>query len=972
MVRVTLDGQPREAAPSGSVLEFLRIEGRTVPSVCYHPGLGPLETCDACLVLVNGRVVRSCATPVSEGLEVVASGPVVTAARDASMRRLLENHELACTVCDRNNGDCELHNAALRMGVRSQEFRPKPYPIDDSSPFYSYNPSQCILCGRCVEACQEVVVNEVLHIDWSLSPPRVVWDDGAPIDRSSCVSCGTCATVCPVDALLETSMKGRAAHFSNLSPPTRARLVAWSKAASPDLGPLWLSSELEAASRAGSIARTKTVCPFCGVGCSFEVWTRGREVLKVLPKPESPANGIATCVKGKFGFDFVNSPNRLTAPLVREGHAFRATDWDAALDLVAERLREIRDRYGPDSIGVIATCTGTNEEAYLTQKFARQVLRTNNVDNCARYCQAPATTGLFRTVGVGADAGTFADIESAELVMTIGSNAAEAHPVLAGRIKRAQKRRGLKLLVVDPRRHELAERADLFLSPRAGTDLVLLNAVARYIVEQGWEAREFIGARTAGFDAWKESLAPFTLDHAESTTGIPRAEIVRMAEMFHAARSACILWAMGVTQHQNGSDTSTAICNLLLVTGNFGRPSTGGYPLRGHANVQGVSDFGCLPAFLPGYERVTEAESRARVEREWKTPLPTTKGLTSTEFVDAILDGRIHALYILGEDKLLADADEAKVAKAFEKLDLLVVQELFFTRTAEYADVILPVAASLEKEGTFVNTERRVQRLYRAFPPLPGTKTDGEIVTLLANRLGAGWDRTAPSEVLDEVARVTPAFAGASFARLEGFRSLLWPIRADGTDTPVLHLDGFKHPDGRARFFPVAETPPATVDAEYDLSLDNGRMLEHFHWGNLTYEDAGISKKVPGTFVEVPSALARERGLREGEWVRLVSPSGAVKTRVHLTDRVRDRTLFLALHDRGEAAVNRLTSDVRDPPTATPDYKGVRVRIERLDSAGGLETAVSPSNPRGKTRRPQHGVRVEEKWARADYRPPGG
>ena len=971
MTRVFLDGQPRTSADGGSLLDFLRAEGREVPSLCYHPKLGALRTCDACLVVADGKVVRSCETPLADGMRVELETPVVRAAQEAALGRILENHELACTLCDRNNGDCELHNTALRMNVRSQSFRPKPYPVDDTNPFYSYNPNQCILCGRCVEACQDVVVNEVLHIDWNLSPPRVVWDDGAAIDRSSCVSCGTCATVCPVDAMLEKSIQGRAAHFSGVSPSTRSRLVGWTKEATPDLGPLWLASELEAASRRGSVRRTKTVCTFCGVGCSFEVVTRGREILKVVPSPDSPSNGIATCVKGKFGYDFVNSPQRLTTPLIRDGGRFRSATWDEALDRVAKGLREIRDRHGPDSVGVIATCTGTNEEGYLTQKFARQVIGTNNIDNCARYCQAPATTGLFRTVGVGADPGTFADIESAELVMTIGSNAAEAHPVLAGRIKRAQKRGSLKLLVVDPRRHELAERADLFLSPRPGTDLVLLNAVARYVIDQGWEARAFIADRTVGFEGFKEALGRYTLDYAEEVTGLPRAEIVRMAEMFHAARSACILWAMGVTQHQNGSDTSTAICNLLLVTGNFGRPGTGGYPLRGHCNVQGVSDFGCLPTFLPGYEKLDNAESRARVEKEWGSPLPKTKGLTSTEYVDAILDGRMHALYILGEDKLLADADEAKVTKAFEKLDFLVVQELFMTRTAEFADVVLPVAASLEKDGTFVNTERRLQLLHRAFPPLGEAKTDGEIVSLLAERMGVRWTHTSPAEVLDEVARVTPAFAGASFARLQGFRSLLWPIRADGTDTPVLHTERFNFPDGKARFHPVDYTEPSSSDAEFDLTLDNGRLLEHFHWGNLTYEGRGISHKVPGTFLEVPSALASERGLREGDWVRLVSSTGAAKTRVHITDRVRGNTLFLTLHDRGEAAVNRLTSDVRDAPTATPDYKGTRVRIERLDAPGPLESPVSPANPRGKVRQPQLGVRVEEKWSRPDYRAPG-
>jgi len=387
--------------------------------------------------------------------------------------------------------------------------------------------------------------------------------------------------------------------------------------------------------------------------------------------------------------------------------------------------------------------------------------------------------------------------------------------------------------------------------------------------------------------------------------------------------------------------------------------------------VQGVSDFGCLPAFLPGYQKVDDPEVRARFEREWGTAVPTRKGLTSTELIDAILDGRVHALYILGEDKLLADANETKVASALERLDLLVVQDLFLTRTAEYADVVLPAAASLEKEGTYVSTERRVQRLYRAFPPLGRSRTDGEILQALARRMGASWDYPGPKEILEEVGRVTPAFAGASFPRLEGWRSLLWPIAADGTDTPVLHTDRFNFPDGRARFFPVEWAAPTPTDAQFDLALDNGRLLEHFHWGNMTYEDAGISHKVPGTFVEVPTALAAERGLREGERVRLVSEVGSALARVHITDRVQGHTLFLTLHDRGESAVNRLTRDVRDGPTTTPDYKGARVRLERIDEPGPLESPVAESNPRGKPRRPQQGVRVEEKWARPGYRLPG-
>ncbi len=972
MVRFRVDGTLREADDGAVLLEALRTLGTDVPSLCYVPSLGPLQTCDACLVLVDGKLVRACAVRVRDGLDVDTTSPIVRTQQDAALQTVLHSHELACTLCDKNNGDCELHNVALRRNVRRQEFRPKPYAIDDSSPFYTYDPNQCILCGRCVAACQTLVVNEVLHVDWTLSPPRVVWDNGVDVDHSSCVSCGTCASVCPVDAMMEKSIRGKASHFSHLAPESRRRLVAWTKEAAPDLGPLWAASEVEAASRAASIRRTKTVCTFCGVGCSFEVWTRGREILKIQPRPESPANGLATCIKGKFGWEFVNSPNRLTTPLVRDGDRFVERNWAEAIGHVAARLTSIRERYGPDAIGVIATCTGTDEEAYLTQKFARQVLRTHNIDNCARYCQAPATTGLLRTVGIGADPGTIDDIESADLVITLGSNTAESHPVLASRVKRAHKLRGQKLIVLDPRRHEMAERADLHLAPRPGTDLLVLSAVAKLLLDRGWEDRGFLDGRVNGLEAYRASLAPFTVEFVAAESGVPPEQIVRFAEMVHAARSVCALWAMGITQHQNGSDTSTAICNLLLVSGNFGRPATGGYPLRGHCNVQGVSDFGCLPAFLPGYQKVDDPEARARVEAVWGTPLPTTKGLTSTEMVDAILDGRIRALWILGEDKLLADADEAKVTEAFSRLEFLAVNELFLTRTAECADVVLPAAASLEKEGTFVSTERRLQRLYRAMEPLGDARTDGEIVTAVANAMGAGWSYAGPAEVLDEAARVAPVFAGARFDRLPGFASLLWPIAVDGTDTPVLHRERFAFPDGKARLFPLTWSRPKDVPAEFDLTLDNGRLLEHFHWGNLTYEDAGIVRKVPSTFVEIPPALARERGVQDGEFVRLVSPNGAVKARAVVTDRVAGTTLFLTLHDRGDAAVNRLTSDVRDPVAQTPDYKGVRVRLERFAPDEPRVPAIPLTSPRGKRRYPQPGVNVDQKWARADYRRPGG
>ena len=616
------------------------------------------------------------------------------------------------------------------------------------------------------------------------------------------------------------------------------------------------ASEIEARTRPSFVTKTKTVCTFCGVGCSFDVWTRGRKILQIQPRPESPANGMATCIKGKFGWDFVNSPDRLTTPLLRDGDHFRPASWEEAIRFIAERLRAIRDSAGPDAIGFLANCTGSNEEAWLVQKLARTVIGTHNVDNCARYCQAPASTGLSRTVGIGADAGGFREIENADLVMTVGSNTAKSHPVLAGKIKRAHKLRGQKLVVLDLRRTMMAERADLFVRPRPGTDLVVLNTVARYLLDQGWEARSFIEQRTTNFEAYRESLAPFTLDYGETVTGVAKDEFVRLATMVHDAKSVCILWAMGVTQHQPGTETSTAICDLLLLTGNFGRPGTGGYPLRGHCNVQGVSDFGALPSFLGAYEKWDDPEVVARYEKAWSVRLPTKKGLTSTEMVDAALRGSLRAMVIFGEDKVLADAHESQVRSALQKLDLLVVCEVVPTATSQLAHVVLPAAVTLEREGSMVNTERRIQRFHRALPPLGDSRPEFEIVQALANALGAHWNYARPADVMAEASAMVPRFAGVRYDRLEGYASQQWPVSADGTDSPYLYADRFAFPDGKAHFHPPKWIPPLASDAEYDLYLNNGRVLEQFHWGNLTSRERRDHGEDAG---DVPRGLPRPR-----------------------------------------------------------------------------------------------------------------
>jgi formate dehydrogenase major subunit len=675
---------------------------------------------------------------------------------------------------------------------------------------------------------------------------------------------------------MEKSMLHHAGFMTGLSKPAINRMIDIVKGIERETGytAILKVSEVEAKMRESRIRRTKTVCTYCGVGCSFDVWTKDRHILKVEPA-DGPANGVSTCVKGKFAWDFVNSPDRLTTPLIREGDRFREANWGEALDLVATRFAEIKAKNGADALGFIASSKCTNEESYLMQKLARAVIGTNNVDNCSRYCQAPATAGLFRTVGYGGDSGSIADIEKADLVVIIGSNTAESHPVLATRVKRAHKLHGQKLIVSDLREHEMARRADVFLHPRSGTDLVWLSAISRYLMDNGLAHEAFLEEWVNNLDAYRNSLEPFTLEFASRTCGLSVETLKQVAHMIADAQRVSILWAMGVTQHSNGSDTSTAISNLLLVTGNYMRPGTGAYPLRGHNNVQGASDHGSMPNFLPGYQPIDDPEVRRRFESGWNVVLPLTTGLDNHEMVEAIHEGKLKAMYLCGEEMSIVDSNANYVSAAFGKLDFFMVQDMFFSATCKFADVVLPACPSLEKEGTFTSTERRIQRLYQVFEPLEGSRPDWQIMQQIANRLGANWNYQHPSEVMDEIASLTPMFAGVNYERLERYNSVQWPVAPDGADEPLLYTKRFNFPDGKARLFPLLwREAPERPDAEFDLLLNNGRLLEHFHEGNLTYRSPGIKQKTPDTFVEVSPELAQERGIESGSLVQLTSRHG--------------------------------------------------------------------------------------------------
>jgi formate dehydrogenase major subunit len=968
---INLNGSAQPAQAGERLIDVINRASIEVPQVCYHPQLGPIQSCDTCMVEVDGRLVRACGTIVADGMQVSTHSAAAAAAQRVAFDRILENHLLYCTVCDKNNGNCTVHNTTKMLAVEHQSipFKTKPYEVDSTNPFYRYDPNQCILCGRCVEACQNVQVNETLSINWEDPHPRVLWDGGAAIGESSCVSCGHCITVCPCNALMEKSMLGHAGFFTAIPNHTLDGMIDVVKRIEPEAGygSILKLSEVEAAMRTSRIRRTKTVCTYCGVGCSFDVWTKDRHILKIAPE-SGETNGISTCIKGKFGWDYVNSADRLTTPLIREGDTFRKASWDEALALVAERLSQIKRKAGPQALAFVSSSKCTNEENYLMQKFARAVIGTNNMDNCSRYCQAPATKGLSRTVGHGGDSGSIHDIAMADLIITIGSNTAESHPVLATRVKRAHKLHGQKLIVADIRKHEMAERADLFIQPRPGTDLIWISAIAKHIIDQGLHKKAFIDQWVNGFEAYYQSLAPFTLEAAEAATGLSIATLQQIAREIASADRLCILWAMGVTQHTMGTDTSTAISNLLLITGNYMRPGTGAYPLRGHNNVQGAGDMGAMPDKLPGYQAVDDPQIRAKFEAEWGVSLPSDEGFDNHQMIDAIGKGELRGLYLFGEEMALVDCNMNLVEAAFGQLEFLVVQDIFFSETCRFADVVLPASPSLEKEGTFTNTERRIQRLYQVFEPLEGSRPDWIILQDLANLLGAKWNYNHPSEIMDEIARVAPIMAGVNYDRLEGYRTLQWPVHADGTDEPLLYTKGFPFPDNKARLHPVHwSDPKEQPDDEYDLHLNNGRLLEHFHEGNMTGRVAGIHGITPNAFVELAPELARQRGIETGTRVKLQSAYGEIEVLALISDRVKGNELYMT-NNSVEHAYNRLTGSNADPVTHTPAYKECRVRISIVEQMD--EPPLPRRNFRFGRRTPQAGVEVERKWKRADYHSP--
>jgi formate dehydrogenase major subunit len=675
-----------------------------------------------------------------------------------------------------------------------------------------------------------------------------------------------------------------------------------------------------------------TTCGYCAVGCRFDLYSDGEEVLAARPTAaeDAPVNGISTCVKGKFGYDFVNSDDRLTKPLVRdENDEFREATWHEALDRVADGFAAIRDDHGSDALSVIASSKATNEENYLMGKFARQVLGTNSVDNCNRLCHSSTVAGLARTFGYGAASISTEDLELADCILLTGSNTTEAHPVLATRIKQ-NVRDGADLLVFDPREVQIAEYATQYSRVEPGYDAVWINGIVRHLIEHDRYDEDFVAERTTGFEAVREAVQEFTPERVEAVTGVPPEEIVAAAETIADADRCVFGWTLGLTEHSHGTENVMAMANLAAITGNLGKPGAGVAPFRGQNNVQGGGgDMGPLPDNFPGYQDVADDEIRAKFEAAWDCTIPAEYGYYTTEMFLAADEGDLRGMYVIGENAALSEPGVSHAEAVLEELDFLVVQDLFVTETAAYADVVLPACSFVEKRGTFTNTDRTVQMVKEVMEPKGDSRPDWEILQALANRMGRDWDYESTAEIMAEVNSVTPLYGGVTHERVEAEGGLQWPCwDEDHPGTERLYTEAFNTESGKATLQAVGYSEPAeTPDEAYPFTLTTGRVLYQYHTGTMTHREEGIMQYTPSDFVEIHPDTAMAHGIESGDMVRVASRRGEIVVPAQVTDRVGPDTVFVPIHF-ADSAVNRLTDEEHlDPDAATPEYKVSAVRI---------------------------------------------
>jgi formate dehydrogenase major subunit len=928
-MEIWIDDRRLEVEEGATIWEVARANGIEIPVLCHDPRLDPAGVCRMCVVDVGGRALApACVRRCEPDMRVTTSTPEIESCR-AMLTELLMSDQPSPDADARALalGDNALHALARRHDAWGTRLpRSAGRGRDDSSHVIAVDHQACILCDRCIRACDDVQSNDVIGRTGKGHAARIAFDLDQPMGESSCVSCGECAATCPTGALVD-------------------------RAIGVELRP---RADLE---------RVDTVCPYCGVGCSLSYHVdRQKNTIVFAEGRESPASQGRLCVKGRYGWDYAHHPQRLVVPLIRrESHypkgalssdvrgehdgrrkpggivdydevmpAFREASWDEALDLVARRLQEIRDGHGPRALAGFGSAKCSNEEAYLFQKLIRAVWGTNNVDHCTRLCHASSVAALMECIGSGAVTTTYGDVGNAGCALIAGSNTTSNHPVAATFFKEAHKR-GTRLIVVDPRREAIADHADWYCRIKPGTDVPFYNAVMHVIIEEGLENRAYIERHTENYEALREMVSRYTPETAAKICGVPANTIRGVAREFAGASSAIIFWGMGISQHVYGTNNARCLIALALLTGNIGRPGSGLHPLRGQNNVQGASDAGLIPMVFPDYQAVESPEVRAKFERAWGRPLDPERGLTVVEIAHGALEGSIKGMYIMGENPFLSDPNANKVRRALSNLDFLAVQDIFLTETAEFADVILPASAYLEKLGTFTNTDRRVQIGRPALDPPGEARMDWQVICEIATRMGYPMHYDSPQQIFDEFAGLTDSYATLSYENL-GTNGKLWPnpdpVHEDGP--VVLFGDGFPTPSGRGKFSPAEWTAaPELPDASYPLVLNTGRLLEHWHTGSMTRRARVLDEIEPRAFVEMHPADAKRLGIDPGTRVCVESRRGRIELEARVSERESEGAVFIPFHFR-EASANLLTIDDLDPDGKIPEFKFCAVRVEPL------------------------------------------
>ncbi len=892
---ILLDHHAHELAPGETLLQFIqRHKGQKfIPTLCDAPHLKPFGSCRLCSVEVASsadgpwRVVGACHTPATPGTHVITHSERLLRLRRNIVELVLTNHPLACPTCEAN-GHCELQDVAAQVGIRDVRYpeganHSATLP-DHSHTYLTSDLAKCIHCYRCIRACDEVQGQFVLSMAGRGFATRVIKGMDQTFAESDCVACGACAQACPTSAISDV--------FESAKPRPETQV--------------------------------RTTCTYCGVGCNLLVAVDNDEVHSISAPWDSAVNPGHLCVKGRYAFKFYNHKDRLRSPLIKKNGAFVEVSWQEAFDFIADRLTAIKAEHGPDAIAGISSSRCTNEENYLMQKFFRAVIGTNNIDGCARVCHAPTALGMQRTFGLGAATNSIEDLKHTHCVLVIGSNTTSGHPVTGAKIKQTALR-GVPLIVIDPRKTELARYADVHLQLRPGTNVAVLNMLLYHILQDGLVDEAFVAERTTGYDAFKARMLQVDIAALEEISGVPRALVKKAARLYAMADNAMSFHGLGVTEHNQGTFAVMLIAQLAMITGNIGRPGVGVNPLRGQNNVQGAADMGVQPHQGAGYLDVTVAENLAHYAKQYGVPVPSAKGYKIPEMFDAALEGKLKALWIMGEDVAQTDPNTTKVVAACESLELLIVQELFMTDTARLATVVLPGSSFLEKNGTFTNGERRIQRVQRVVAPIAGTKPDGEIVIGVMNRMGYPQPPYDAAGMLEEISQVVPFFAGVTWQGL-GEQGKQWPVAADGRDTQILHKDAFKI--GKAPFFFVdwRESPELSEHGEqFPLVLSTVRDLVHYNCGTMTRRTGNVALKSEDVLLMHPLDAAA-RGIADGARVRVTSARGEIQLHAQVTDAVLPGTLSTTFHFP-ESDVNRLTSDVMDSEAKCPEYKVVAVEV---------------------------------------------